>query len=614
VLVRLRADGARTTQAFMARAPRAWVAALVAVAGGGALWAASPPVGFWPLAAAGPALLAIALWRRSVRGSFLVGLAFGAAFFFPLLSWVLNVAWYAWAGLAAADTLILAALAVGQRLLLRLPAWPVAVAGWWVAAESLRDRWPWGGFPWGRLAMSQASAPTVHWVAVAGPSLLTFLVALAGACLAWLVLGPGGYPLRRGRARPAGDRDVAAAGQASSSAGDSSAGRGSSGRGPATSADGPEGPAAGRDEELAAGQAGPEGDGGNTAGAGRAAGPVGGRVATGVRRRIAPALCLAGALLLALAGPLLPVDEGAAGTPTAVVAAVQGNVPHARSLPDLLRANTVTTNHANATLRFAARVRAGREPAPDVVIWPENSTDQDPRLNPFIYSSIARAVDAIRRPVLVGAVLQNPVRNAGQLWLPGRGPVQSYIKRKLVPFGEVIPFRAFLSLFTSLPALQPVNFTPGHRAVVFRLGKIRLGDVICYEVGFDGLVSSEVARGANLLTVQTNDADFELDGQTGETLQQLAMAQVRAVEHNRAVVVASTTGVSAIIAPDGRFLARTGIWQRAVIEARVPLRTSTTLADRLGGWPEGILTGATVAVLAWMLALAVADRRRTGRG
>ncbi|HEY2284591.1 MAG TPA: apolipoprotein N-acyltransferase, partial [Streptosporangiaceae bacterium] len=175
---------------------------------------------------------------------------------------------------------------------------------------------------------------------------------------------------------------------------------------------------------------------------------------------------------------------------------------------------------------------------------------------------------------------------------------------------ETIPLRSFLNTFTSLPSLQPVDFTPGHRAVVFPVGQIRIGDVICYEVGFDGLVDSEVKAGANLLTVQTNDADFELDGQTGESLQQLAMAQIRAVEHDRAVVVASTTGVSAIIEPDGTLTARTGLWQRAEIEARVPLRTGTTLADRLGGWPEAVLTGATLAALAWAIAGAVTERRR----
>ncbi len=511
---------------------RTWQALLAAVAGGLSLVAAFPPVGIWPLAVVGPALLAVALWQRSLRGSFLVGLVFGVAFFVPLLSWVVNVAWYAWAGLAGADTVLFAVLALGQRLLLRLRAWPLAVGVWWVAAESLRDRWPFGGFPWGRLAMSQAGAPTVNWVAVGGPYLLTFLLALTGGCLAWLILGSAG----------------------------------------------------------------------------------GTRLGV-LRRRAVPLAGLIVAAGLAMAGALLPVDGAAPGTPTAVVAAVQGNVPHARNLPDLLREDTVTTNHANVTLRLAARIRAGQEPAPNLVIWPENSTDQDPRLNPFIYSLISNAVDRIDRPVLVGAVLQNPVRNAGLLWLPHHGPAGAYIKRQLVPFGEVIPFRSLLDTFTSLPALQPVNFTPGHKAVVFHIGKIRLGDVICYEVGFDGLVSSEVAAGANLLTVQTNDADFELDGQTGETLQQLAMARVRAVEHDRAVVVASTTGVSAIIAPDGNLLAHTTLWRPASVEARVPLRTVTTLADRLGGWPEVILTGSAIAALFWVIGgvlagTALARRRR----
>jgi apolipoprotein N-acyltransferase len=243
-------------------------------------------------------------------------------------------------------------------------------------------------------------------------------------------------------------------------------------------------------------------------------------------------------------------------------------------------------------------------------VWPENSTDQDPRFNPYIFDVISGAVATIDRPVLVGAVLQDPVRNAGQLWLPGKGPVATYVKRRLVPFGEVIPFRGLLDKVTSLPSLQPVDFTPGHRAVVFHVGKIRVGDVICYEVGFDGLVSSEVAAGANLLTVQTNDADFELDGQTGETLQQLDMARIRAIEHDRAVVVASTTGISAIIAPDGSLLASSRMWQQAEIEARVPLRTATTLADRIGGWPEGVITFATLAALALAITGLIRERRR----
>jgi apolipoprotein N-acyltransferase len=499
-------------------------ALLTALAGGLALTAAFPPVGAWPLAPLGPALLVVALWRRSLRASFVIGLVFGLAFFVPLISWLINLAWYAWAALAIAEAVIFALLAVGQQLLLRLRVWPVAVAGWWVAAEALRDRWPYA-FPWGRLAMSQAGAQTAGWTAIGGAPLLSFLLALAGSTLAWLLLTPG------------------------------------------------------------------------TA-----------------RRRAVPALAFAAAAGLALAGGLLPVDPVPPGTPTATVAAIQGDVPHAKNLPDLLRATTVTANHAAATERLAAEVRAGTRPAPDLVIWPENSVDLDPRFYPPVYATIMSAVNAIHRPVLVGEVLQYPQRNVGQLWLPGRGPGPLYVKRQLVPFGEYIPFRSLLAHITSLVALQPHNFTPGHRPVVFHIGKIRLGDVICYEVGFDPLVRSEVNAGANLLTVQTNDATFEVDGQRGESLQQLAMARIRAVESDRAVVVASTTGVSAIIAPDGALLAHTGTWQQAILDGKVPLVSYITPADRIGQWPEYVITALTIAAFAWAVASALRRRKRRPAG
>jgi len=487
----------------------------VAALAGLVLAAAFPPVGVWPLAMAGPALLVLAIWRKGTWATGALGLACGCAFFVPLLSWLVNVAWYVWAALAVLEMAIFALAALALRPLLRLRYWPLAVAGWWVAQEAVHDRYPWGGFPWGRLAMSQAGAPTSGWVAIGGPPLLTFLLALAGACAAYAVLAA---------ARP--------------------------------------------------GQAG--------------------------RRRMAAAAAALLAVGVAMAGNLIWSPAPAPG-PTAVVATVQGNVPHSRSLPKLVRATTVTANHAAATIALAGQVRSGRRPAPDLVIWPENSTDIDPSLSPATYQTIAAAVAAIDRPVLVGAVLDNPVRNAGQLWLPGRGPVQVYIKRQLVPFGEVIPFRGLLEKFTSLPLLQPRDFTPGHRAVVFHVGRIRLGDVICYEVGYDNLVRSEVLAGANLLTVQTNDADFELDGQSGETLQQLAMARIDAISTGRAVAIASTTGISAIIGPDGAILARTRTWHRAVLEVRVPLRSQLTPADRAGDWPQLVIMVLTGLALGWAL-------------
>jgi apolipoprotein N-acyltransferase len=524
-------SGVRATSPLSLR----W-ALTIALAGGLVLAAASPPAGIWPLAAAGPALLVIALAGRSLRASFVVGLVFGVAYFFPLLSWTLNVAWFAWVALAAASALILAVFAVAQRVLLRLPAWPVAVAGWWVALEAFRDRWPWGGFPWGRLAMSQASAPTRGWAAIGGAPLLTFVVALFGATLAWVVLtfwsGRGWRPARLPR-RQAG---LAAA-------------------------------------------------------------------------------ALAGAAGLAVIPAALPLDPVPANAETAVVAAIQGNVPRARaSLADqLANYQTVTQNHVIATDKLAQEVKAGKLPAPDLVVWPENSTDIDPTVNPPVYEQIASAADAIDRPILVGANLQNPLRNAGLLWLPGSGPEkQYYVKRRLVPFGEYLPLRSIISKITSLTQLLPTNYTPGHSNYVFHVGQIRLGDVICYEIGFDDLVRSDVQDGANLLTVQTNDATFEREGVlSAETGQQLAMARIRAVEFDRAVVVASTTGYSAIIAPDGQLITTSGIWQQAELEARVPLLTHTTLADQVGPWPEYVIVALTIAAFAFAAIQQYTGRRRT---
>ena len=501
-------------------------ALLISVAGGLALYASFPPVGVWPLAVLGPALLVIALTGRSLRASFGCGLAFGLALFVPLLSWLANEAWYVWIALAGALAVIFAVLAIGQRLLLRLPYWPAAVAGWWVCVEAVRDRWPYA-FPWGRLAMSQSVAPDVRWVAVGGAPLLSFLVALTGAMIARAVLA-----------------------------------------------------------QLAPGLPG----------------------SWRSRKSWGPALAAVVTAGLVLAGGLLPVDP-TGGAPTVPVAAIQGNVPRARNLPQLLNDSEVTQNHAAATLKLAAEVKAGRLPAPGLVIWPENSTDQDPRQDPAIYAELAAAVAAVGHPVLVGEVLQDPQRNVGQLWVPGRGPTTFYVKRELVPFGEYIPFRGIISSFSSLPSLQPVDFTPGHQAVVFDVGQIRLGDVICYEVAFDNLVRSEVTAGANLLAVQSNDADFEIDGQLGETEQQTAMARIRAIESDRAVVYASTTGESAIIAPNGTLIVHSGVWQQAILDARVPLVSYRTLADRVGAWPEYVIIMLTVLALGWAVV-----RSRSGRG
>jgi apolipoprotein N-acyltransferase len=501
----------------------------VALASGLLLAAAFPPVGVWPFAVLAPALFVLTLYRRSLRGSFAVGVVFGVAFFVPLLAWVINLAWYAWIALAIASALIFAVFTIAQRLLLNLRWWPLAVAGWWVAAEAFRDRWPWGGFPWGRLAMSQTGLPTQGWAAIGGAPVLSFVVALTGTTLAWVLL-----TVLANRADPARWRRTAVAGVA-----------------------------------FAA---------------------------------VAGVSCLPAAL---------PLDPVPASAKTAEIAAIQGNVPRQRSLVAQVDEVIVTANHAAATEKLAAKVAAGTMPQPDLVIWPENSTSIDPTQDPAIYNEISTAASTIGRPIVVGAVLQDPYRNASLLWLPNKGPTTMYVKRQLVPFGEFLPLRGLMTKISSLTALLPQDMVPGHQAVVFNVGQIKLGPIICYEVAFDDLVRSEVAAGANVLTVQSNDATFEREGPiTEESGQQLEMARIDAVEFDRAVVYASTTGSSAIISPDGQMSQKTGLWTQAEIEADVPLLTHQTLAEQVGAWPEWAIVAAT----ALALCLAIAQGLGVGTG
>jgi apolipoprotein N-acyltransferase len=142
------------------------------------------------------------------------------------------------------------------------------------------------------------------------------------------------------------------------------------------------------------------------------------------------------------------------------------------------------------------------------------------------------------------------------------------------------------------------DFAPGGRggATPLDLAGTKVGDVICFEVAYDGLVRDGVRNGAGLLVVQTNNASF---GRSALTRQQLAMSRVRAVEHGRAVLVAATSGISAVVAPDGSLVDSSRINTRDLLVRAVPVVSRRTLATSAGAWPEWVLTAiAGAAVLA----------------
>lgn len=336
-------------------------------------------------------------------------------------------------------------------------------------------------------------------------------------------------------------------------------------------------------------------------------------VALLARPRRVPAMVAAGAwtVLLPVAAVTIAAPAQAAAGPdgtTITVAAIQGSVPRL-GLDFNAQRKAVLDNHVRRTLELAEQVRAGQVARPDVVIWPENASDIDPLRNADAARDITAAAAAIDAPILVGTVLANgdgTTTNSVIVWDAATGPGEQHDKKIIQPFGEYLPMRSFFRLFSEY-ADRAGYFVPGDGDGAVTAADAVIGVATCYEVAFDRAFRESIDAGAQLLAVPTNNATF---GDTEMTYQQLAMSRVRAVEHGRTVVVAATSGVSAIVDPDGRVQQSTPLFEPAALVAQVPLRADVTLASRLGAAPELVLcAGAVAAAVA-----ALVRSRRTPAG
>ncbi|KAA1248590.1 apolipoprotein N-acyltransferase [Mycobacterium simiae] len=313
-----------------------------------------------------------------------------------------------------------------------------------------------------------------------------------------------------------------------------------------------------------------------------------------------PGICIC--LVLFAAAMVWPqvrhAGAGAGNEPTVTVAVVQGNVPRL-GLDFNAQRRAVLDNHVRETLRLAEDVRAGSAPQPHFVVWPEDSSDIDPLLNPDAAQQISQAAAAIGAPILVGTVLdlpgnlQNPeLTNTVIVWNPGTGPADRHDKEIVQPFGEYLPM-PWLFRHLSGYASRAGNFVPRASSGVVRIAGVPVGVSTCWEVIFDRAPRKAVRNGAQLLTVPSNNATFT----KAMSEQQLAFAKLRAVEHDRYVLVAGTTGISAVIAPDGGELVRTDFFEPAYLDTQVRLKTGLTPATRWGPILQWILAGAAAAVI-----------------
>lgn len=497
----------------------------VAAVSGAAVYYSYEPHGIALAGIVGVALLFFALspwpgsWERVVgapsgqrqgpSGGFgaLLGFTHALVCYLFLLPWIGEfVGALPYVALAIACALYALPLGIFGALAARLRFGFVAFPFIYLAVEWARSTFPFGGFPWVRLAWGQINSPFAALAAWGGPALVTLAAVFAGAGLAAL--------LTRG-----------------------------------------------------------------------------GRVSSYGATAAAIPITLG---LIAEVG--VGTDRGVSGEVS--VAAVQGNVPR-MGLDFNAQRRAVLANHVGQTIELA---NSGARP--DIVIWPENSSDVNPFSDPEARAMIDLAVARVDAPVLVGTLTRDEAgeRNTMQVFDPQTGPGDYHHKKYLQPFGEYMPMRDFFRHFSSYVDMAG-NFKPGNGDGVVEMAGRNVGIATCYEVAVDEAYRTAVRAGANILATPTNNATF---GFTDMTYQQLAMSRMRAIETDRAVVVAATSGVSAIVHPDGSVSQHTGIFEPATLTETLPLKDTVTPAVRFGRYVEWLAVAAGVAL---MLAAWAAQRR-----
>jgi apolipoprotein N-acyltransferase len=310
------------------------------------------------------------------------------------------------------------------------------------------------------------------------------------------------------------------------------------------------------------------------------------------RRGLAIAAALIAAALAYGGWRLAEVERRVAAAPTLRIGLVQVNMGAAGRHDDpalWLR------RHQEATRRLC------RDDADlDLVLWPESACPYR-LLGRQGYLPPALLAGAARVPVLMGALfdLDEQLVTSALLLSPKGKILGIYDKQLLIPFGETMPCgERFPFLYDWAP--HTANLVPGPRTEPLTLEGWRLSVTVCYEdiqfAFFRERVRDAGAFGPHLLLNITNDSWY---GDSVEPLEHLALATFRAIEHRRALVRCTNTGVSAFVDPAGRLVSETRQWQEATLVGDAPLLQGRTLYTLLGDWFGWSALVGVGAALAW---------------
>ena len=308
--------------------------------------------------------------------------------------------------------------------------------------------------------------------------------------------------------------------------------------------------------------------------------------------------------------------------PRVRIAVVQGNIPQS------LKAANVEL----AVTRYTQMTQSLRPLHPALVVWPETVilTELDESAGYFniamltpaqrkqlqsivakdssLFAQFGKLAASLDTTLMVGSLDRHygpegiKAYNAMYTYGPNGLLQNVYDKRQLVPFAEALPAPA---IFSHLPYADLIGrYGHGTDDTVLSVDGLAFAPLICWESAFSDIVHRQLRAGAQVLVVPTDDAWF---GPSSGTYQHAQIAQMRAIESGTWVVQAASTGISGIIAPDGRWTESLGIGKQGVVAGNVG-RSPGSLFARIGPAPV-----AWTAALVYIAILAMGLTRRSAR-